>query len=42
MDITNALIEGHSVGRFETAGYPGLFVLAATGQPVVRNSTLRR
>jgi hypothetical protein len=42
MTIDHSLLEGHAPGRFETAGYPGIFVLARSGQPVVTNSTLRR
>ncbi|WP_292453311.1 hypothetical protein [Methylibium sp.] len=42
MSITDSLIEAHLKGRFETAGLPGIFILAKTGQPVIVRSTLRR
>jgi hypothetical protein len=42
MRIANSLLETNTSGRFETTGYPGVFVLAAPGNPVVTNSTLRR
>jgi len=42
MRITNSLLEANTSGRFETAGYPGVFVLAAPGNPVLTTSTLRR
>ena len=42
MNIINSLLEANTSGRFETAGYPGMFVLAAPGQPKILNSTLRR
>jgi hypothetical protein len=41
MRIANSLLETNTSGRFETAAYPGVFVLAAPGQPVVTNSILR-
>ncbi|MBA3598826.1 MAG: hypothetical protein H0W40_15825 [Methylibium sp.] len=42
MSITDSLIEAHLKGRFETAGLPGIFILAKTGQPVITRSTIRR
>lgn len=42
MTIDHSLLETNVSGRFETAGYPGIFVLARSGQPVVTNSILRR
>jgi len=40
MQVTNATMKRNPKGRFETAGLPGMFVLAAPGQPVVTNSTI--
>ena len=41
LSITDSLLEGNVSAGFETAGLPGIFMLAASGQPVVTNSTLR-
>jgi hypothetical protein len=40
MSITDSVLQGNPSGRFETAGLPGIFVLAAPGQPVVTRSTI--
>ena len=41
LSITDSLLETNVSAGFETAGLPGIFMLAASGQPVVTNSTLR-
>jgi hypothetical protein len=38
--ITDSKLEANPSAGFETAGLPGIFVLAAPGQPVLRNSVL--
>jgi len=40
MSITDSVLQGNPSGQFETAGLPGIFVLAAPGQPVVTRSTI--
>ncbi len=40
MSVTNATLAANPSLGFETADLPGIFVLAAPGQPVIRNSTL--
>ncbi len=40
MSITDSLLQGNPSLGFETAGLPGIFVLAAPGQPVVTRSTI--
>lgn len=42
MSITNSLLETNPSAGFETAGLPGIFVLARSGQPVVTNTTIRK
>ena len=42
MSITDSLLEANPSAGFETAGLPGIFVLARSGQPVVSNSTIRK
>lgn len=42
MSITDSVLEGNSTTSFETSGLPGIFILAAPGQPVVTRSTIRR
>ncbi len=42
MSITDSTLRNHPVGTFETPGLPGVFVLAAPGQPVLTNSVLQR
>lgn len=42
MSITDSLLQANTSGKFETAGLPGIFVLAASGQPVVTRSTLSK
>ena len=41
MSITDSLLEANPSAGFETAGLPGIFVLARSGQPVVSNSTIK-
>lgn len=41
LSITDSLLEANVSAGFETAGLPGIFMLAASGQPVVSGSTLR-
>lgn len=41
LSITDSLLEANVSAGFETAGLPGIFMRAASGQPVVANSTLR-
>ena len=41
MSITDSLLEANTSASFETAGLPGIFVLARSGQPVVSNSTIK-
>ena len=40
MSIVDSVLKANPSGQFETAGLPGVFVLAAPGQPVVTRSTL--
>jgi hypothetical protein len=40
MSITDSVLQGNPSAGFESAGLPGIFVLAAPGQPVVSGSTL--
>lgn len=40
VSITDSTLQGNPSAGFETAGLPGIFVLAAPGQPVVTRSTL--
>jgi hypothetical protein len=42
MAITDSLLQANVSGAFETSGLPGIFVLAAPGQPVVTNSTISK
>jgi hypothetical protein len=42
MSITDSTLQGNPSAGFETAGLPGIFVLAAPGQPVVTRSTISR
>ena len=41
MSITGSLLEANTSAGFGTAGLPGIFVLARSGQPVVSNSTIK-
>jgi hypothetical protein len=41
MSLTDSTFDSNPSAGFETSGLPGMFVLAAPGQPVVRGSTLR-
>lgn len=38
--IADSVLTNNPKGDFETSGFPGIFVLAAPGQPVVERSTL--
>lgn len=40
LGLTNSVFARNPNPGFSTAGYPGFFILAAPGQPVVSNSTL--
>jgi len=40
LSLTNSVFERNPNPGFSTAGYPGFFILAAPGQPVVSGSTL--
>lgn len=40
MSITSSTLAANPKGTFETAGLPGIFVLAAPGQPVISNSSI--
>ncbi len=42
MAIVDSILRGNPKGTFETEGLPGIFVLAAPGQPVVTRSTISR
>ncbi len=42
MAIADSVLQANPSGRFETAGLPGIFVLAAPGQPVVTRSTIAK
>ena len=42
MSIANSVLQANPSARFETAGLPGIFVLAAPGQPVVTGSTIAK
>jgi hypothetical protein len=42
MSIDRSTLAGNPSAGFETPGLPGMFVLAAPGQPVITNSTLSR
>ncbi|HKX43614.1 MAG TPA: hypothetical protein VJO99_20810 [Burkholderiaceae bacterium] len=42
MSITDSLLQANPSAGFETAGLPGIFVLAKSGQPVITNSTLSK
>lgn len=42
MSITNSVLQGNPSAGFETSGLPGIFLLAAPGQPVVTGSTISR
>ena len=42
MSLFDSLLEAHPKGRFETAGLPGIFMLAKPGQPWIVRSTIRR
>jgi len=42
MSITDSLLQANTSGKFETAGLPGMFVLAAPGQPAVTRSTISK
>jgi hypothetical protein len=41
LSINQSVLQTNPSGTFETKGLPGIFVLAAPGQPVVTQSTLR-
>ncbi len=41
MSIDRSTLINNPGARFETQGLPGIFILAAPGQPVITNSTLR-
>ena len=40
MSISNSTLTANPKGTFETPGLPGMFVIAAPGQPVITGSTL--
>ncbi len=40
MSLTDSVLTGNLSGTFETAGLPGIFILAAPGQPVLRGTRL--
>jgi hypothetical protein len=42
MSIADSLLQANPSGKFETAGLPGIFVLAAPGQPVITGSTIQK
>jgi hypothetical protein len=42
MSIDRSTLVGNPSAGFETQGLPGIFILAAPGQPVITNSTLSR
>ena len=42
LSITDSLLRANPSGAFETSGLPGIFVLAAPGQPVVTRSTISK
>ena len=42
MSIVDSLLQANLSGVFETAGLPGLFVLAAPGQPAITRSTISK
>jgi hypothetical protein len=42
MSVTNSTFNANPKGAFETDGLPGIFVIAAPGQPVINNSTITR
>lgn len=42
MSITDSILARNPSAGFETSGLPGIFVLAAPGQPVIRGSSLSR
>jgi hypothetical protein len=42
MSIKSSLLQANPSAGFETAGLPGIFVLAAPGQPVVTGSTITK
>ena len=42
MSIVDSSLQANPSGRFETEGLPGIFVLAAPGQPVVTRSTISK
>ena len=42
MSITDSLLQANPSSQFESAGLPGIFVLAAPGQPVVTRSTISK
>lgn len=42
MSITDSLLQANPSGGFETSGLPGIYVLAAPGQPVVTGSTISK
>jgi len=42
MSIADSLLQANTSAGFETAGLPGIFVLAKSGQPVVTNSTISK
>ncbi len=39
--IQDSLLENNPKGTFETAAYPGIYVIAKPGNPVVTNSTIK-
>lgn len=42
MSIVDSSLQANPSGRFETAGLPGIFVIAAPGQPVVTRTTISK
>jgi hypothetical protein len=42
MSVNQSVFKANLSGQFETTGLPGIFVLAAPGQPVVTQSTLQK
>jgi hypothetical protein len=41
ISITDSTLRNNPKGKFETAGFPGLFVQAKAGSPLVTNSTIQ-
>jgi hypothetical protein len=42
LSLTDSSFSAHPAGTFETANLPGFFVKAASGQPVITNTTIVR